>query len=64
MAGIKRKSQYMYLYCAQKQKAVPVQCKAWSCYESFCWWNQWPKSYSVLCTVSLALIWFLSATTL
>jgi len=54
----------MYLYCAQKQKAVPVQCKAWSCYESFCWWNQWPKSYSVLCTVSLALIWFLSATTL
>ena len=59
----KKKSLHV-LHCAQKQKAVPVQCKAWSCCESFCWWKRWPKSYSVLCTVSLALIWFLSATTL
>ena len=28
------------LCCAWKQRVVPVQCKAWKCYESSCWWQK------------------------
>ena len=41
LTGIKRKASFVL---CTREEMMPLQCKAWGCYESSCWW--WAKKFS------------------